>query len=172
MSLTSSQILDAIAERHCHKHQKGRYLFLRELRVGTGYIANRSIDGFLMDAYPSSGMFRTAFEVKVSRADFRREIAEPNKRREAMRYSNYFYFIAPAGVLKHEDIPVDCGLMEVEPVDPDHPTERFWKHKYKLETIIPAPHRDVPGPTWTFMAAALRCQMKGRVSEIGAEVAA
>src|SRR5690242_14930449 len=78
--MKSSEILDAIEE--CWGH-RGRWIFLRELRVGTGHANSQAIDGFLMDCYPSAGMYRSAFEVKVSRSDFMRELRQPNKRREA-----------------------------------------------------------------------------------------
>lgn len=162
--MTSAEILSALADEWGNKWRNKRWLFLRELRVGTGHSNSQSIDAFVMDAYPSGGMYRTAFEVKVSRADFCREIRQPQKRREAMRYSNYFYFVAPSGMLKVEDIPIDCGLIDVSPAK----LEKYNGNRYDLDVIVPATHRDVPGPTWTFMAAALRCQMKGRVSEIGA----
>lgn len=163
--MNSSQILDAIAEQYCHRFSRGRYLFLRELRVGTGHENSQRIDGFLMDAFPSGGMYRVAYEVKISRADFARELRNPNKRRAAMRYSNYFYFATPVGLLKPEEIPHECGLVEISPRTK---SEDHWnRNTYELTQVVPAPHRDVPGPTWMFMAAALRCQMKGRVEEIG-----
>ena len=162
MTWTPSILLDALAEE---RWGGARFLFLRELRAGTGYDSQQSIDGFLLDAYPSSGMYRSAFEVKVSRADFLRELKKPMKRRLALRYSNRFYFVAPVGLIKPGEVPIECGLIEVR-VRPE-PEMDYWKRKYEVVYTVHAPHRDVPGPTWTFMAAALRCQMKGRVEEIG-----
>lgn len=52
------------------------------------------------------------YEVKVSRGDFLQEIRKPHKRAYAVAVTHEFYFCAPAGLLKVEEIPEDCGLVE------------------------------------------------------------
>lgn len=56
---------------------------------------------------------RVAYEIKVSRADFRREIRRPQKRRRALELSDQFYFAAPAGLIQRSELPEECGLVEV-----------------------------------------------------------
>jgi hypothetical protein len=46
-------------------------------------------------------------------ADFLCEIKQPLKRRIGLRYSNEFYFVTPAGLLKTSELPIECGLVEV-----------------------------------------------------------
>jgi hypothetical protein len=53
------------------------------------------------------------YEVKVSRADFRNEIKKPEKRAYAVAVTHEFYFCAPAGLIRPEEVPEDCGLVEV-----------------------------------------------------------
>src|SRR4051794_15570528 len=77
------------------------WLFLRELRVGTGRRngSAQRVDGFALNTLPHQAMKRVCYEVKVSRADFFCEIRQPLKRRIGMRYSNEFYFLTPPGLL-------------------------------------------------------------------------
>ena len=109
---SATALLD-ILERALHV-SKSEWLFLRELRVGTG-MRNGSLqrlDGFALNCLPHLAMKRICYEVKISRADFLSEVKQPLKRRIGMRYSNEFYFVAPGGLLKAAEIPVECGLME------------------------------------------------------------
>jgi hypothetical protein len=165
-----------ILERAVHA-AKSEWLFLRELRVGTGFNgsghnnhAAQRLDAFALNTLPHRAMKRVCYELKVSRADFRNEIKQPLKRRIGMRYSNEFYFVTPAGLLELGEVPVDCGLIEAGAAsfaewkilikrsagffyfDPDSKT-------YCMVTV-PAPWRDTPGPTWQFVAAMLRNQRR------------
>jgi hypothetical protein len=67
-----------------------------------------------MDTWASSGFNKVAFEVKVSRYDFTKEMDNPNKREAAMSVSNQFYFVTPAALVQANEIPEDCGLMWVD----------------------------------------------------------
>lgn len=44
------------------------------------------------------------YEVKVSRSDYRRELAQPHKRAGAIGFCNAFYLAVPDGLLKPEEI--------------------------------------------------------------------
>lgn len=56
---------------------------------------------------------RVAYEIKVTRADFRSEMRKPEKRAGAMALSHQFFFATPPGLVKRDEIPADCGLVEV-----------------------------------------------------------
>lgn len=56
----------------------------------------------------------TAVEMKVSKADFRRDTEE--KRQVWKRVVNRFIYLTPEGLLKPEEIPEGCGLWEVNSV--------------------------------------------------------
>jgi hypothetical protein len=47
------------------------------------------------------------YEVKVSRSDYRRELANPHKRAGAVRFCNAFYFAVPDGLLKPDELAWD-----------------------------------------------------------------
>jgi hypothetical protein len=147
-------------------------LFLRELRVGTGWrnSSAQRVDAFALNSLPHTGMKRVCYEVKVSRADFLCELKHPMKRRIGMRYSNEFYFVTPAGLVDVREVPVECGLIEAGRATPEE-----WKRLISRQSgffhfdpetrsycmiSTPAPWRDTPGPTWQLIAAMLRNQRK------------
>jgi hypothetical protein len=167
---TATNLLD-ILERSLHQSET-EWLFLRELRVGTGRLAssNQRLDALALNCYPHLGMKRVCYEVKTSRADYLCELKHPVKRRIGMRYSNEFYFVVPGGLLQHSEIPSECGLIEAGNATLDE-----WRQLIKRRAgffnfdpdtgeycmvTIPAPWRDTPGPTWQLVAAMLRNQRR------------
>ena len=131
-----------IVERAIHS-SASEWLFLRELRVGTGRQNNgaQRLDAFALNTLPHTGMKRVCYEVKTSRADFLSEIKHPLKRRIGMRYSSEFYFVTPAALVTTAEIPPECGLVEAG-------------YAYCMITV-PAPWRDTPGPMWQLVAAMM-----------------
>ena len=163
-------LLDII-ERAMHA-SRSEWLFLRELRVGTGRRngSAQRLDAFALNSLPHTGMKRICYEVKTSRNDFLCELRHPLKRRIGMRYSNEFYFVAPARLVEREEIPSECGLIEAGYATPQEWRELFPRQagffSYEPETqsysmvVVPALWRDTPGPTWQLVAAMLRHQQR------------
>lgn len=56
------------------------------------------------------GGYRVGYEVKVSRGDFRTELLNPAKRKDAVSLCNRFYFAVPEGLLK----PAEIAYVEPE----------------------------------------------------------
>jgi hypothetical protein len=83
-----------------------------ELRDGPGFNQRRTVDFFAVNTWPSKGLAAVAVEVKVSRADFRRELDHPEKRATIIPYVNEFWFAAPRGVINQKEVPDGCGLLE------------------------------------------------------------
>lgn len=85
-----------------------------ELRLGSGYndIAQRRIDLFVISS--EKGNYTTAFEIKVSRQDFLKDINDPLKQRGARLYSTNFYYVAPKDMIKIEEVPIWAGLKEYD----------------------------------------------------------
>jgi hypothetical protein len=169
-ALTASVLLDTL-ERAIHA-SKSEWLFLRELRVGTGHRGHalQRLDAFALNCLPHHGMRRICYEIKMSRADFLAELKNPLKKRIGMRFSNEFYFVTPGGMLAAGEVPTECGLVEI-----GHATFEEWKEIIKRQAglfhydperdryclvTVPACWRDTPGPTWQFAAAMLRNQRK------------
>lgn len=75
--------------------------------------AGQRIDGFAIARWTSAKARRIAYEIKVSRSDFLAELKDPDKRAAALACANEFYFVVPVGLIKPDEIPPECGLIEV-----------------------------------------------------------
>ena len=165
----STALLDVV--HSCLHARPSEWIFLRELRVGTGShgSAAQRLDAFALNCLTHTSMKRVCYEVKTSRSDFLCELKQPLKRRIGLRYSNEFYFVTPAGLSDHSELPVECGLVEIGPLG-DEERSAIAKsgtlaHFEPLQgtycrVTVPAPWRETPGPTWQFVAAMLRNQQR------------
>jgi len=151
--VTTGDIITFLESRFKDKHE---YIAVKELRPYTGFgeYADQRIDFWVMNTYPSKRHARHSFEIKTSRSDFLREIKQPNKRRIGLAISNQFWFIAPEGLIKPEEVPIECGLIEC-----------FWG-AYDATgmtgvTVIAAPHRDTNVLSWGLLASVARRLNKG-----------
>lgn len=135
---TSKDLFDALKDRYCPPE----WIFFGELRAGSGhgYGADHRIDAWAMNCYPSKKLAKLAFEIKVSRADFLREMARPRKREFALSVSNQFYFVTPPGLVMAGELPHDCGLMVVNADG-------------EIKIVQPAPERLCDRPSWLFIAS-------------------
>lgn len=126
-------------------HPPDEYAFFEELRIGTGYgkDSEQRFDAWAIHYHPSKRNVSLCYEIKVSKSDFKKEISSPLKRRAGLRLSNEFYFVTPKHLCKIEEIPPECGLMEVG-------------ENGTIETVVKAPFRDIMFPTWLFVAAICR----------------
>ena len=119
------------------------WLLIPEMRMGTGYGGYREkrLDAWAINTYPSTGHTKIAFEIKVYRSDFLKEISNPEKRIPGMTVSDYFYFVTLEDVAKPEEIPDDCGWIIV---------------KDKAYTKKKAPLHNCEAPNWSFIASLFR----------------
>ncbi len=102
--VTEAEVLDILEGRYAtirYGEPDGQWAFFRHLytEVCGGYGA-RTMDAWAMNCWESTGFRKIAFEVKVSRSDFLRELKDPRKREPAMKVSHQFYFVAPAGMIR------------------------------------------------------------------------
>ena len=129
------------------KHRKD--IWLQELRLSSGFQWDGRVDFLAISPSPSTGNKSIAYEIKVSRADFKRDTHK--KQRGARLFSDLFYYIAPEGVIPHEDVPDWAGLIEVS----WHATKRLKPH-LRFKTVIPAPKRDKDQPSWGLVCSLIR----------------
>jgi len=120
------------------------YALFPELRIeaGHGYFSEKRVDLFAIHVYPSKRNERVAFEIKISRDDFNRELRKPLKRWAGMLFSNRFFFAAPKGLIDRNEVPTECGLIEVA--------------GGVAHVVVKAPWRESMQPTWPFVAALAR----------------
>lgn len=147
----AKSIIEAIG-KHFH-WQRDRWLFIPNLRMGTGFggysqpgeSVEQSIDAWAMALWPSLQFKKVAYEVKVSRHDFFRELDHPEKRQAALSVSNQFYFAVPSGLVSLTEVPKEAGLIYLSDLSVG-----------ECKVIKEAPRRDGPAPSWTFIASVAR----------------
>jgi hypothetical protein len=71
-------------------------------------------------------------EVKVSRADFLADLKKPEKRAGYACFSESVCYVAPAGMIKPEEIPDGCGLLEERSPGQFTLTKRSKRKKIEL----------------------------------------
>jgi hypothetical protein len=124
-----------------HPEDSGKRIDYWAIERYSGLSAAPYTNQYLIDgAFPNI----YAIELKLTRNDFRSELRHPQKRRWALMYSNKFYFCAPKGLIKPEELPPEAGLLEYE--------------KGRILVTVRAPFRDAMPPRWSFVAnIATRC---------------
>lgn len=107
---TECPILDRLEKRYSRPH----WVFLRELRNDTGFQSSRAADALAVGIYHSRGQLIIGFEKKVSRADWLRELKEPEKAEAIAQFCDQWYVVIPdASIVKLEELPPTWGLLHV-----------------------------------------------------------
>lgn len=89
------------------------YTVLFEVADGTGASSRRWADAVAMSLWPSRGLTLEGFEIKISRQDWLREKANPEKAERIARYCDFWSVVTPPGLLNADEIPHNWGLAEV-----------------------------------------------------------
>lgn len=112
---TERSVLDALRRRHNPKERGNgpEWAFVEHVRNAAGFNANRTIDAMGLSLWPSRGMELHGYEVKTSRADFRREIADPAKMDAFAHVLDRFWIVAPKSIVPVAELPSTWGLLEV-----------------------------------------------------------
>lgn len=94
------------------KRFSGTYAFFQEFRPFTGYAGHvNQIDAVAVGLYNMDTRI-IAFEIKVSRADFKADVARfQHKHRFAVELSHEFYYVCPWGLIDKSEVPEVAGLM-------------------------------------------------------------
>lgn len=108
---------------------------------------SRRIDALIID-----GSHLTAVEIKVTRADFRKDT--DSKRRAWRNVTHRFVYAAPAGLLLPDEIPDGCGLWEYDPAqfNPRRPRQ----HGMSVVKNAVRNRNPEPLPRQVFVALAYR----------------
>lgn len=113
--LTEAAILDLLRDRHASTGNggAGEWAFMPQVRNAAGFDASRTLDALALHLWPSRGLVLHGYEVKTSRSDFLREIKDPAKAEAFCRLVEFFWIVAPKGVVKKGELPTTWGLIEV-----------------------------------------------------------
>lgn len=120
----------------------GSHAWLYEVRNATGWGGNRSADALVVSCWPSRGIWIAGLEVKVSRADWVRELRDPDKSAAVQRYCDYWWVVAPPDVVQLAELPETWGLYVVD--------------GKKVSIGKPAPKLSAEPLTAAFVASVLR----------------
>lgn len=129
--MTSQDILDGLIGYSDDK------IWATELAFFAGM---RRIDFWTLEPAASQGFRACSYEIKISRADFRRDNDE--KQSGALMYSDRFWYVTPPDLLTKNDLPAWAGLQE-------------WNGK-SFRVIRRAPKLEKQGPTWDLLVSILR----------------
>lgn len=103
----------------------------------------RRIDLWTLHPHTSQGYRSTCFEIKVSKADYKKDGYE--KQRQARLFSDQFYYVTPKGLLEKSQIPDWAGLMEYD-------GNRFRE-------ILNAPVTGRAEPSWQLITSIFRSEV-------------
>lgn len=102
--MTVAEIVEMLRARHPTRH--GEWVFLTEVRTGTGWdpgLGERYFDAFAMNLWPSKAFCRVGYEIKVQRSDWLRELRDPLKGVQGRLLCHQFWYALGPGVLEPED---------------------------------------------------------------------
>lgn len=85
------------------------WAFIPQVRNGTGIGTGRTADAIAMSLWPSRGLEVIGYEVKVARADWLRELRNPEKAETIFGYCDRWYVIAPEGIIARGELPPTWG---------------------------------------------------------------
>lgn len=87
------------------------HVMIEEVAPSTGWGANRYADVLELGVWPSTGMELHGYEIKATRSDLKRELADPSKHKAVARYCDKWTLIAwDESVIKDLDIPPTWGI--------------------------------------------------------------
>lgn len=129
--MTTAEIMDALIAISDDK------IWASELALLAG---GRRVDFWTLEPAASRGFRAQAYEIKISRGDFKRDSEE--KQGGALSYADRFWYVTPLGLLKKDEIPSWAGLQE-------------WDGKI-FHIRRKAPMRQKKEPDWEFVVSLLR----------------
>lgn len=113
-AVTERVLLDALWARltRVRNGESLRYIMAEHVRLDPTY-AYRIADAVSVDTWASGGHMIEGYEVKVTRADWRREVRPDTSKSEPWRaLVHRWWIVAPVGVVPQAELPDGWGLIE------------------------------------------------------------
>ncbi len=111
---TERELLNRLRSRLDAQRSQGngrRWVVAEHVRCASGFDAARTLDAVAMDTWQSSGLPLHGFEIKVSRSDWRRELAQPNKAGVWRDLIDAMWLVTCPGVVMSGELPEGWGLL-------------------------------------------------------------
>lgn len=111
--LTERVMLDRLRLRYIAVHGNGpRWVFATHVQDAPGFAGRRTADAVAMDMWNSKGLELHGHEVKVSRADWLRELRTPEKATAVGRYCDRWWLVVPdLDIVRPGELPAGWGLL-------------------------------------------------------------
>ena len=153
MNVDTYEVRKALYKRFSDHRQ---YAVAEEVALTTGF-SHRRIDMVVVDCYASNGFRIDGIEIKVSKADLRRELQDPEKHVAFFDRIDYYTLACPADILNgmYELIPKNWGVMVIS----DDGTTRYKRKPLALHEDI---DRTIPRG---FLASLVRAIQSRQPSE-------
>lgn len=91
-----------------------RYQYPEWLVVTEATFENRRCDAMAVNLWPSAGFYTHGFEIKATRSDWLRELADVTKSEPIRKHCHRFWLVAPKEVAKVEELPVGWGWLQIQ----------------------------------------------------------
>jgi hypothetical protein len=102
----------AVYEALRNTFERPAYAVLPGVANGTGARKTRTIDAVVMSLWPSRGLSLEGVEIKVSRNDFTRELANPAKQEDHFRYLDRMWLaVGDESIVREGELPETWGLL-------------------------------------------------------------
>ncbi len=109
--LSAIDITKSLREKLRYRHADGGWIYLEEVRNETGYNAKHHCDALAFGCWPSRGYELHGFEIKASRSDWLKDLNNPAKADAIAKYCDYWWIVAPKGIVKVSELPPQWGLL-------------------------------------------------------------
>lgn len=155
----TEKIYECLDRLHQEHWSLKNFITIREARCGTGYRYQNQRSFDYMAICTLEGNSVRGYEVKASRADFLKDVKDPEKQKALRCFCNLFYYVAPEGMIKKEELPPWAGLIELK-----YDGEKYW-----LNQAVGAPLQANFPPTWSFVAECIRNKSESNTRELQKE---
>ena len=118
---TERDMLNALHARYSQRSPSGqRYVCAEHVRASCGFAGWSAVEGprvmrtadfIAQDTWEAQGLLLHGHEVKVSRADWLTELADPSKAEAIKRYCDHWWLVVPDRSIVRDDLPDDWGLL-------------------------------------------------------------
>ncbi len=157
--LTERVMLDWLrTHRYSGVHGNGyRWVFATHVPDAAGFDGSRTADAVAMDMWASKGRELHGHEVKVSRADWLRELRQPDKAQAVAKYMDRWWLVVPDAKIVHAgELPADWGMVVVTATG--------------ARTVKKPPRRTPLPLSRDFVAGLMRATMKTARADVHAAV--
>lgn len=104
-------LLDLVRQRYTGGNGAApAHVVIEEVAPGTGF-GQRWADVLALSCWPSKGYHLDGYEIKASKTDLKRELADPSKHRAVARYCNAWWLVVWDEKILVDGIPDDWGIL-------------------------------------------------------------